>query len=142
MKRNCYWHRNKCTFKETPRSSYKTTGLYCLWLLTYWSMQMSRVRRKTPNNPETNQSLGQRLVMVSLVWFVWSFRPTRGFEGLQILTYPRHAWPLSSKGSFACHTCCDTDQSFIMVISEDPWYAHLLPSVWQWSCHYLSYIKY
>ena len=26
---------------------------------------------------------------------------------------------------------------FIMVISEDPWHSHLLPSVWQWSCHYL-----
>ena len=25
----------------------------------------------------------------------------------------------------------------IMVISEDPWHSHLLPSVWQWSCHYL-----
>ena len=24
-----------------------------------------------------------------------------------------------------------------MVISEDPWHSHLLPSVWQWSCHYL-----
>ena len=27
--------------------------------------------------------------------------------------------------------------SVIMVISEDPWHWHLLPSVWQWSCHYL-----
>ena len=26
---------------------------------------------------------------------------------------------------------------FIMVISEDPRHPHLLPSVWQWSCHYL-----
>ena len=26
---------------------------------------------------------------------------------------------------------------FIMVISEDPWHSHLLPSVLQWSCHYL-----
>ena len=24
-----------------------------------------------------------------------------------------------------------------MVISEDPWHSHLLPSVWQWSCYYL-----
>ena len=25
-------------------------------------------------------------------------------EGLQILTYARHLWPLSSDGSLACHT--------------------------------------
>ena len=41
-------------------------------------------------------------------------------EGLQILTYARHLWPLSSKGSYACHTCCDTGHPFMMVISEDP----------------------
>ena len=46
-------------------------------------------------------------------------------------------WPLSSKGSLACHTYCDTGYPFIMVISENPWHLHLLPSVWQWSCHYL-----
>ena len=60
-------------------------------------------------------------------------------EGLQILTYARHSWPLSSEGSLTCHTYCDTGLPFIMVISEDPWHSHLLPSVWQWSCHYLFY---
>ena len=44
---------------------------------------------------------------------------------------------LSSEGSLAYHTYCDTGHPFIMVISEDPWHSHLLPSVWQWSCHYL-----
>ena len=58
-------------------------------------------------------------------------------EGLQILTYARHSWPLSSEGSLMCHTHCDTGLPFIMVISEDPWHLHLLPSIWQWSCHYL-----
>ena len=59
-------------------------------------------------------------------------------EGLQILTlYARHSWPLSSEGSLTCQTYCDTGQPFIMVISEEPWHFHLLPSVWQWSCHYL-----
>ena len=58
-------------------------------------------------------------------------------EGLQILTYARHLWPLSSEGSLACHTYCDTGHPFIMVISEDLWHSHLLPSVYQWSCHYL-----
>ena len=26
---------------------------------------------------------------------------------------------------------------YIMIISEDPWHSQLLPSVWQWNCHYL-----
>ena len=58
-------------------------------------------------------------------------------EVLQILIYARHSWPLSSEGSLACLTYCDTGHPFIIVISEDPWHSHLLPSVWQWSCHYL-----
>ena len=41
-------------------------------------------------------------------------------EGLQILTYARHSWPLSSEGSLAWHTYCDTVHLCIMVISEDP----------------------
>ena len=36
-------------------------------------------------------------------------------EVLQILTYARHSWPLSSEGSLACHTYCDTGHPFIMV---------------------------
>ena len=41
-------------------------------------------------------------------------------EGLQILTYAWQSSPLSSEGSLACHTYCDTGHLFIMVISEDP----------------------
>ena len=41
-------------------------------------------------------------------------------EGLQILTFARHSWPLSSEGSLACHIYCDTGYPFIIVISEDP----------------------
>ena len=58
------------------------------------------------------------------------FRPTREFhlfgdvtitgEGLQILTYAWHLWPLSSEGSLPCHTYYDTGRPFIMVTSEDP----------------------
>ena len=29
-------------------------------------------------------------------------------EGLRILTYAGHLWPLSSAGSLACHTYCHT----------------------------------
>ena len=56
-------------------------------------------------------------------------------EGLQILTYARHSWPLSSEGSLRCHTCCDTGLSFIMVISEDLWHSQLLPSDWHICSH-------
>ena len=58
-------------------------------------------------------------------------------EGRQILTYAWQSWPLSSEGSLTCHTYCDTDLLFMMVISGDPGHSQLLPCVWQWSCHYL-----
>ena len=63
---------------------------------------------------------------------LWFFIPERIFhsygdvtitgEGLQILTYARHSWPLSSDGSLACHTYCEGrgGHPFIMVISEYP----------------------
>ena len=53
------------------------------------------------------------------------------------LTYARQSWPLSSVGSLACHTYCDTGHPYKMVSSEDPWHSHLLPSFLQWSCQYL-----
>ena len=68
--------------------------------------------------------------------FHWYGDATNSGEGLQILTYAQHSWPLSSEGSLTYHTYCDTGLPFIMVISEDPWHLHLLPSVWQWSYHY------
>ena len=68
------------------------------------------------------------------------YRPTREFfthletsplpvKGFKFFTYARHSWPLSSEGSLACHTYCDTVHPFIMVIFEDPWHSHLLSSV-------------
>ena len=85
------------------------------------------------------------LIQIDACLFVYSFFPnSRIFhsfgdvtitgEGLQYLTYARHSWPLSSEGSLACHTYCDTWHPFIMIISEDPLHSHLMPSVWQWSC--------
>ena len=58
-------------------------------------------------------------------------------EGLHILSYARHSWPLNSGGSLACHTYCDTGRPFIMVISNDSWHSHLLPSVMHLSCNCL-----
>ena len=89
-----------------------------------------------------------RSVFLFLFLFFWSLLShsrifhsygdvTIAGEGLQILTYARHSWPLSSEGSLKCHTYCDTSLPFIRVISEDAWHSHLLSSVWQWSCHYL-----
>ena len=80
------------------------------------------------------------LVFFSLfVCLFWIFHRTREFFirmetsslRLQIYTYVQHPWPSSSEGSLACHTYCDTEYPFIMVISVDPWHSHLLPSVWQ-----------
>ena len=70
-----------------------------------------------------------------LFWFGF-FCPTREFhshgdvimvgEGLQT----QHLWPFSSEGSLACYTHFDMGHLFMMVISEDVWHSHLLPSVW------------
>ena len=43
-------------------------------------------------------------------------------EGQPILTYARHLWPLSTEGSIACHTYCDTGHLFIMIISKGVWH--------------------
>ena len=64
-------------------------------------------------------------------------------EGLQILVYTQHSWPLSSEGSLARHTYCDTGHLFMWSsLHEDPQYSHLLPNNWQWSCHYLFSMTY
>ena len=81
-----------------------------------------------------------------LCLFVWVFSShsrvfysfgdvTIACEGLQVLTFARLSWPLSSEGSLACHTYCDRGHRFrASVRTRD---THLLPSVRQWSCHYL-----
>ena len=47
-------------------------------------------------------------------------------------------WALSSDCFLVCHTYCVTAHGpFIIVISDDSWHSHLLPSIWQWSWHYL-----
>ena len=60
-------------------------------------------------------------------------------EGLQTLIYARQLWPLSSENSLAFHTYCDTGHPSIVIVLKDPWHSHLLPSVWQWICHYLFF---
>ena len=50
-------------------------------------------------------------------------------EGVQILTYARHSWSLSSEGSLVCHTYCDTGRPFMMLVSDNKWHLLLLPTV-------------
>ena len=77
------------------------------------------------------------------------FRPTREFSTLVrrqhyrrrvanfdlclALTFIEQWW------FFMGATPTVTQDYFIMVISEDPSYSHQLPSVWQWSYHWLFY---
>ena len=62
--------------------------------------------------------------------FNWYGDVTTTDERLQIFTFTRHSWPLSSEVTLACHTYCDTEHPFIMVISEDPWHSQLLLSIY------------
>ena len=57
-------------------------------------------------------------------------------EGLRILTYARHSWPLSSEGSLAWHTYCDTGLPFIMVISDTHTYCRAFGSGAVTTCFY------
>ena len=58
---------------------------------------------------------------VQLERIFYSFGDVTNTDGkLQILTYARHTWTLSSEGSLSCYTYCDKEHPFIMVISEDP----------------------
>ena len=83
------------------------------------------------------------VLFVCLFVCLWCIVPLENFSltwrrhHYQILIFARHSWSLSSEGSLASHTSYDTGHPFIMFISEDPWYSHQLPSVWQWSCHFL-----
>ena len=54
----------------------------------------------------------------------------------QATYFDLHSAPMAiEQWRLKCHTYCDSGQPFTMVISEDAWHSHLLPSVWQRSCH-------
>ena len=55
----------------------------------------------------------------------------------QILSFVCKSWPFKQRGFLSVLLLFW--HPFIMVISEDPWHSHLLPSYWQRSCHYLFY---
>ena len=69
------------------------------------------------------------VVKMLVCLFIWVYRRIRELfhsyegvtitgEGIEILTYARHLWPLSSEGSLAFYTYCDTGPPFMMVIYE------------------------
>ena len=124
-----------------------------IWLSIHWAYQgiKQRVIRKhrSEKNP-TTITINIKVIfwLLGCLVFVWCFSShsiifhsyrdvTITGEGLQILTYAGHSWSLSSEGSLAFHTYCDTGHPFIMIITDDPWHSHLLSRVWQWSFHYL-----
>ena len=73
--------------------------------------------------------------------FVWCFsshsRIFHSYGDITITSEGLQIWPmLGNYGHLAvcllaCQTYCDTGHPIIMVISEDPWHSHLLPSVWR-----------
>ena len=80
------------------------------------------------------------ITLHGFVWLYGVYRPTREFfthvETLKGCKF----WPmLGSYGSLTYHTHCDTGLPFIMVISEDPWHSHIMPSIWQYVfCDYFT----
>ena len=60
---------------------------------------------------------------------------TNAGEGLQILTYARHSWPLRNGGLLTCHCLRHGPTVYNGHLRGQA--THLLPSVWQWSYHFL-----
>ena len=67
----------------------------------------------------------------SLIWRFFSWRHLKGCKLWHMLGTNGH-WAVR-----VLYTDFDKRHPFIIVISEDPWHSHVLPSVWQWSSHYL-----
>ena len=112
-------------------------------MLKFFHVQRASLREITRNNKHKNIYFS----VVCLEFFVSleNFHSIRDIifagEGLEILTYALHSWSMSSEGSLAGDIICDRGHTFIMVISEiheDSWHLLLMPSVWQWSCQYLT----
>ena len=98
----------------------------------------------TPKNIKIFIAISYAESYLVLFWFVQGFSShSRIFhsygdvtikgEGLQIWTYARHSWPLSSEDSLTCHTDCDTEHPFTMVISRGLWHTcpYLVCHAWE-----------
>ena len=102
-----------------------------------WYHQMSHSRRTAiytydlPTSFKIFEILDQTSQMrISTICFICLI-PLENFSLIwkrhhyQWRAYSRHSWPLSSEGSLACHTFCDTGHPFIRVFSEDPWHSYI-----------------
>ena len=131
----------------------RTVLINIIWKLSnYVGWLQNLIDSQSHNQRLTNTQLAvliiSQMIHLLVCLFVCSFSShsrifhsfgdvTIAGEGLQILTYAPHLWPLSSDDFLACHNYCD--MGFIMVISEleDPWPSNLMPSVCKSSSHYL-----
>ena len=95
-----------------------------------------------------NWAFYKNLFVCFFVCLFGVYRPTRGFfthrETSPLLAKGCKFWPICSAlmaieqwGFFCVPHLLWHGASVIIVISENPWHSHLLPSVWQWSCPYL-----
>ena len=76
--------------------------------------------------------------------YLWRATECGPFMGLIILIFNQSGVtdPFISRLNLPLKSCICKHPGFgtlipMMVISEDQWHSHLLPSVWQWSCHFL-----
>ena len=104
--------------------------MYCVWWIDH--VRLTNVYQNEEQSPKSPLLFVWSLSSHSRIYHLYGDVIIAG-EGLQILTYARHSWPLSSEGSLMCHIYCDIGLLFLMVIFEDP--LQLLPRVWQWTCH-------
>ena len=99
------------------------------WLYSYFTRIFNIKFSKTLQNLHHCINLAETVVVIFLFFTmylsVFMIRYDMIFQ--KCMQY----WLIRS--FFVCDSYCDTDQPFIMVISDDPWHSHLLPSVWQWS---------
>ena len=122
---------------QIPHVKYQIYSTYCSKVIIKL-MFLKKIHCRSI--PRSQLSLGQKcwyrqtgLVIRYthvIVYLFGIFCPTREFfthletSSLPVkgcfFTYARHLWTLSSEGSLACHTYCDTGHPFILVLSEDP----------------------
>ena len=155
LKRLKTLYTNQNNYKKIPNLKNKT-GTWCVWLINAgglhkkWSFSFfaslitmtsaihsgcslpptipKRTKLIIPSPSQTPPPIQCHLIyiLVSLCHLYGEVTITG--EGLQILTYAQHLWPLSSEDSLACHTYWDTGHLFIMIVSEDPWHSDVLSS--------------
>ena len=72
-------------------------------------------------------------------WCVWIFRPTRVFFTHRLTSQLLVKGIYSTFIAIELWVSCSVQHPLWHGASfyDDSWHSHVLPSVWQWSCHYL-----